>query len=153
LHPTFLSANLKKVFALVASAFNIPEVLLGTGRHELYLNLHQIIESGKLNALAQPWSIMSTCFSKVSVCIFLLRIIEHQNRNWNFFLCSLISLVVAVDCASSICILVQCQPLEKLWDPTVPGTCWSHHARNAMGCFQGSESRILNLYWMLLTTA
>jgi hypothetical protein len=151
LHHTFLSADLKEVSALVASAINIPEVLLGTGRHEFYLNLHQIIESGKLNTLAQPWSIMSTCLSKVSVCLFLLRIIEHQNRNWDFFLCCLISLVVAVDCACSISILVQCQPLEKLWNPTVSGTCWPHHARNAMGYFQGSESPIPNLYWMLLT--
>jgi hypothetical protein len=151
LHHTFLSADLKEVSALVASAINIPEVLLGTGRHEFYLNLHQIIESGKLNTLAQPWSIMSTCFSKVSVCLFLLRIIEHQNRNWDFFLWSLISLVVAVDCASSISILLQCQPLEKLWNPTVSGTCWSQYARNAMGFFQGSESPIPNLYRMLLT--
>jgi hypothetical protein len=138
---------LKKIFALVASAFNIPEVLLGTGRHEFYLNMHQIMESGKLNTLAQPWYIMSTCFSKVSVCLFLLRIIEHQNRNWDFFLCSLISLVVAVDCATSISILVQCQPLEKLWNPAVAGTCWSHHAQHATGCFQGSESPIPNVYW------
>jgi hypothetical protein len=104
------------------------------------------MESVKLSTLSAPWYIMSTCLSKVSVCLFLLRIIEHQNRNWDFYLYGLISLAIAVDCASSISILVQCQPLEKLWNPAAAGTCWPHHAKTAMGYFQGSEIPIPNLY-------
>jgi len=71
-----------KVLAIVGSGLNIPEGLYGFGRHAFDLTKHQRIEATKFSEFALPWLVMSTCFSKISICMFLLRVVEKQKRSW-----------------------------------------------------------------------
>ncbi|KAL9589098.1 MAG: hypothetical protein Q9203_002111 [Teloschistes exilis] len=64
------------ILAIVSTAFNIPEVQAGYGRHQATLSEIALIESLKWNYLATPLLVLSIAASKISICLMLLRILE-----------------------------------------------------------------------------
>lgn len=130
---------LAMILATVDTAINIPEVLRGEGRHEYYLTPDARIETLKLNDLTIPFVVMSPCFSKISICLFLLRIIGDANaRKKRRFLQSMIIILFFINTLDIITVLVQCRPLGKLWDPQIPGACWNPKVQAGFAYMQGA---------------
>ena len=62
---------------------------------------------------------------KLSVCLFILRVIGVTHRRTRYFIYLLIVVVAGIMVASVLIVTLQCFPLEKVWNLAVPGTCAS----------------------------
>ncbi|KAF6224620.1 hypothetical protein HO173_012963 [Letharia columbiana] len=78
----------------------------------------------KLLALSLPVGIFSGLCTRLSVCLFLLRIFRSI-RAWRWGLYAVMAFATAVVIPTHIILLAHCQPIRKQWDPLSPGTCWS----------------------------
>jgi len=132
-----ICSNERQVFAVVGAGFLCAEVHNGLGRHEYYLTLEQILTATRLGIVAQLWILMSTCLSKISGCLFLLRVIVHQNRTWDYFLYSLMILLFTINVGCSIAILVECRPVKGIWSILLAKSCWSSKTRLPLALLQG----------------
>ena len=124
--------------SVVSTGLNIRQVAVGGGRHEYYLTPPQIIESLKWVDFSEFLLFWSAAFTKISICIFVMRI--PNSKRLNYLLYSLMALVTFANGAAVIVFLAQCRPLEALWDPAVNGNCWNEEIYIGFGEFQGGWS-------------
>lgn len=103
--------------------------------------------------LAQPWLNMGSTLGKVSICLFVRRLVARV-RVWRIALAVQIILLLLVNLAYTFTTLLQCRPLEKLWKPEIAGSCWSISIQQNIGYFQGgmmnSKSRGQTLQAVML---
>lgn len=137
--PTVAGTDLLKLLAVVSTAFNVPEVLAGYGQHLYYLSQHQLVEAVKWNYLATPLLVCSLAASKISICLLLLRVLERiQAKFKRPFLYAVIAILAIIAVLSAGYCLGQCQPVSKLWNPTVPGHCKDPRIFVKLGYANGS---------------
>ena len=125
------------MIAIVAVSLICVAVHYGLGRHQFYLEsspklLQQLPRSMELLDISEVLVILSSMFTRVSICFFLLRIFGSV-RMWKRSLYGIIAFTVAVNIATASTTLVQCSPAQKSWNPLIPGTCWSRDTRLALG--------------------
>jgi hypothetical protein len=119
------------------------EVHYGTGRHAAFLTPSQITNSVKMIWLTTPFSTMSACFGKISIALFLMRIMDRsKGKASTRFLWSLIVGLFLVNLLLTIITFSQCTPVTFLWDRVNPnvsyhGTCWDSRVQQDYGYFQG----------------
>ncbi|KIW58019.1 hypothetical protein PV05_02571 [Exophiala xenobiotica] len=77
---------------------------------------------------------ISMCFMKVGIGLSLLRLNLSKPLNWAVVGCIILSLLVNLIVFPGI--FGQCQPMNKLWDPSVEGTCWPERASLAFAYTQ-----------------
>lgn len=94
------------------------------GRHIVYV-LPTLSEFLKVVTLAEIGVTIGVGFVKMSVCIFILRLIERTHRRVAMTLYSVMILNTAITLVAVFCIAFQCQPFHKIWHPSVPGKCFS----------------------------
>ncbi|KAK2773136.1 hypothetical protein FQN53_004282 [Emmonsiellopsis sp. PD_33] len=75
-------------------------VHFGTGRHVYYLDEYQKVQANKYNWISQGFHVMSTNWGKVSVALFLLRIINKGKRKKYIFYTGMVMLTVV----NSVCV-------------------------------------------------
>ena len=83
-------------------------------------------------------TIVSEMFTKISICFFLLRLFTTHKR-WRWFIYSIVFFIVAINSSSTVITIAQCRPISKIWDPSVPGSCWSPYVRVANSYYQGGQ--------------
>lgn len=110
----------------------------GYGQHIGCLSLNNIINANKVQAIGEVPIMVSTLFSRISVCFFLLRLFA-VNFAWRWILYSIIIVTAATNIACAAAIPLQCHPRAKMWNPALPGTCWSQEVEVAIGQIQGGE--------------
>ncbi|KAK4458515.1 hypothetical protein QBC42DRAFT_314328 [Cladorrhinum samala] len=93
----------------------------------------------EFSILGQPWYLMSVTLSKISICLFFMKLLGRA-RQWRILLSVLIVFMAAVNFAFSLTVNLQCRPLEKLWNPSVDGGCWNPSVQRDFGYFQGAFS-------------
>lgn len=76
-----------------------------------------------LLSLSVPVGVFSTLCSRLSICIFLLRIFRSV-RAWRWGLYTIMAFATAVTISTAIILLAECRPIQKKWDPLLPGSCW-----------------------------
>ena len=116
---------------------NILGVRSGVGRHQYYLELNQIIEALKWSQLSRLFFVLVTFFTKVSICLFVIRI--PQDRNVSTFLWITIGLLAITNVAWFIEFLAQCRPIAGLWDPTIAANCWNPYIEVDFDYTQGGK--------------
>jgi len=72
--------------------------------------------------LAAPWLGFAATLSKISICFFFLRTIGKA-RPWNLLLGFMIVILAILNLVSAMVSNLQCRPLEKLWNPSIEGSC------------------------------
>ncbi|KAI8623563.1 hypothetical protein F5Y19DRAFT_492524 [Xylariaceae sp. FL1651] len=97
-------------------------------------NLQRALE---FDYLAQPWVNIGSTLSKVSICLFIRRLVARV-RVWRIVLAIQVILLLIVNLAYTFTTLLQCRPLEKLWKPLIPGQCWSLGIQQDIGYAQGA---------------
>lgn len=113
-----------KLLAIVSTAFNVPEVVAGYGRSRYHLSSHQLSEALKWNYLATPLLVLSLAASKISICVFLLRVLRQTRAKLGrLFPYVIIAILTIIAVPSAGYCLGQCQPTAKLWDINAPGHC------------------------------
>jgi len=131
------------ILSIVTLALDGVQVHYGLGRHQYYLVFSQELMDGlteaiKYGYITQMTLILSTMFTRVSICLFLLKIFGSR-KVWKYGLYAIMAFAVTTNIASAVTVPVQCTPIEKLWNPMVPGTCWSLGVQIGMGDFQGGK--------------
>jgi len=129
-----------QTLSCISTAFNVTQLDHGGGRHTYYLQLPQAIESSKYVDLAQLFLIIITCITKVSICLFLIRI--PNSKRLIHFLYVLMGALILVNGLCAIVYILQCRPFQALYDPTVTGQCWSIQIYKIFGYIQGSMSSV-----------
>ncbi|KAL5340223.1 hypothetical protein BJX70DRAFT_361843 [Aspergillus crustosus] len=116
----------------------------GSGQHAADLSEYQRVQSTKFNWLSQGFHVMSTNWGKVSVALFLLRIIDKVKHHRPVVLGGIVFLTIV----NSVCVFTiygQCSPTARLWDADVEGTCWEPSVQKNYAFFQGSTSALSDL--------
>ncbi|KAI4207934.1 MAG: hypothetical protein LQ346_000271 [Caloplaca aetnensis] len=121
----FVVASL--IVGIVGAAFLTKLVEFGGGRHIYCLPRGHIYPVLKWSLLAQICNVIGIGLVKISVCLCVLRLVDRARRRLSQFLWVLIAFVAASHFVQVLIFLIQCRPLNALWDPTVKGTCFSAH--------------------------
>lgn len=95
--------------------------------------------------LSQPWLTMSSTLSKVSICLFFLRLVSRI-RAWKIVLGAQASMLVLVALIYCFTTFLQCRPLEKLWNVSVDGECWGMDVQHGIEYFQGAYDVFSGLF-------
>ncbi len=113
----------------------------GLGRHIYSLPEEQITPAIKWDFVQSLPLGLAAMFTKISIFILLRRLFvnHHTKWTWRWTLHFVNSVNIAANIASATTVLPQCTPINKLWDPTVPGSCWPPSTQAAVGIFQGGD--------------
>ncbi len=133
------------MLGLIASVTELIGVYYGgLGRHSFYLTPRQRMQASMYSVISQAFCIMALGFAKVSICISLLRIIRGAKASWTrYALWGTVVLQFVVNTVVMICLLVQCQPTQKIWNQKSPGHCWNPIVLVRLTQLQGGESSYL----------
>ncbi|KAL2255276.1 hypothetical protein VTK26DRAFT_3701 [Humicola hyalothermophila] len=95
---------------------------IGYGKHNDNIAKENFNYVLLLNYLAGFFSILATCWSKISFAITLLRLASSKGiKHALWFVIVTVNLVLG---ANATIHFVQCWPPERLWKPESSGTCW-----------------------------
>ncbi|KAL6716583.1 hypothetical protein ACLMJK_006150 [Lecanora helva] len=119
-------------------------VQYGLGKHIGCVLPTHLFQLSKLLIVGEVLLVFSTLFSRVSICLFLLRLFT-VNRSWRWVLYTIIGLTTAVNVVLAATNVSQCKPRAKLWNPTLPGKCWDDEVILGIAYFQGAVSVVLDL--------
>lgn len=127
--------QIKKVLFIGYTTLCTVAAFNGFGNHLEDLGLPQGIIAIKWEIAAQTFNIAAIGTSKSSVAVFLLRIV---NRKLHFWMLWFAIGSTAFVCASCIVFMfAQCTPLESIFNPSLPHTCYLNFTVNAI--FSGSK--------------
>ena len=118
-------------------------VLSGLGNHLDLLFGPQLVKANLWSWVGQIVAVQAIGFGKIAVIAFLLRIQNraHSMKNtvlvWILYFIGFSNVVINID--QMILILLQCDPVPKLWNQELPGTCHHIQRTNNVAYFQGSK--------------
>lgn len=100
--------------------------------------LEYITTALKWSSIAAPIGILSGLCTRISVCLFLLRIFGTK-KAWRSGLYTIMVFATIVVIPTIVSLLAQCSPVRKLWNPRLPGSCWLPRTVVDIGYFNGCE--------------
>ncbi|KAH8429171.1 uncharacterized protein LDX57_006840 [Aspergillus melleus] len=136
---------LSLVSALVCSALVQVGVSYGLGLHATDItNPEAKIQAFKYTVIAPNFSMVSTTTGKISVVIFLLRLMGPTASAWRrWFLYILTVISIGMNILAVIVVIGFCRPAEKIWRPETPGSCFSLQLQLVAGTAQACEWKVL----------
>lgn len=129
----------KQVSAIVCSVLVTVATQYGLGRHMASItSTHDQVLAHKYTIINPIPSIIASACGKVSVLIFLLRLMGHAAKRWHLImLWTACALMVCINVFAIVIIVGFCYPAVAIWDPSVQGSCMS--------------PSILSVYWSFLS--
>lgn len=106
----------------IAVSINTYLVSLGFGRHMWTISDENKKTINLFTILVATFGILATTTSKTSFAVTLYRIATNQ---WMKYF--LIFIIVTINISMNLVWIfgfAKCTPVERVWDKTVPGTCW-----------------------------
>ena len=124
--------------------FQTISVHYGFGRHIADLSPDQISRSELHDWIFNTVIIVSFTLGKVAIVAFILRIegisIKSYKKRFLYFLAISVSMV---NIGMIVICWVQCHPVRKIWDDSIPGTCNGRETVKKYGYFHGSTNPLL----------
>ncbi|KAK1753389.1 putative PTH11-type G-protein coupled receptor protein [Echria macrotheca] len=109
------------IFSVILGALVMGAAASGLGRHISDLELGDVSTTIKLTYVADIFYKLSLNMTKISI---LLLYVRRFVAPWFTASCRvMLGLMAAFLVATTITTIVQCTPVNALWDPTVAGTC------------------------------
>ena len=108
---------------------------IGGYRHVYYLTDEQIIEALKINFILRVPVYLSYASVKASIGAFILRIVRKRRRWQELVIWTTVILTALVNIVACIMLFLQCTPVEVVWNPWAPGTCWDKRIQTEFGIF------------------
>ncbi|KAI9815086.1 MAG: hypothetical protein M1827_002929 [Pycnora praestabilis] len=119
------------------------EIQNGLGRHEYYLTPIQRKRFRKFGWVDWMQTFLNLMFTKIAICLFLLRIMSSKWLVRTMY--SLIGILVVFHAICVFLFLGVCRPLSAYWDPDVEGKCLSDHQVEYIIIAQGAFSVVTDL--------
>ncbi|VUC25086.1 unnamed protein product [Clonostachys rosea] len=138
----------------IAVSINSYIVTLGFGRHMATISDENLKTINLYTILVAAFGIIATTTSKTSFALTLYRIVT-TDRWMKYFL---IFVIVTINISMNLVWIfgfAKCTPTEKVWDSSVPGTCWNKQKLTKYQLFAAYYSAILDfvlafLPWKIL---
>lgn len=112
----FLLHVLYTIFVSVATKYGLGRLFADVGNPDVYWT------AVMYEVFSQVAGLMAIGVGKLAVGCFLLRIVVSQMQR--AFIYVFLGLTAFITLFASITVVVQCIPVQKTWNPTLPGTCW-----------------------------
>ena len=97
------------------------------------------IKAFKYTVIAPNFSVVSTTTGKISIVIFLLRLLGPASTSFQrWFLYALTFVSICMNILAIVVIMGFCIPAEKIWRPETPGSCMSPTLQLVAGMAQAS---------------
>jgi len=128
----------------VGKGFVVTETSYGLGQHRSSLSIENYRNFLKYYYLdtAQFFVALATC--KISICLFLLRLSQFDRLKR--VLWALIGFLVTSHLILFLLVVLQCNPVHKVWDLGTPGRCFSPQKIVNINIVQaGESSRSVNI--------
>ena len=122
----------------MSTIFNVKQVAAGGGRHAVYLTFPQLVEQTKYYTLSEALLLWMTALTKISVCIFVMRI--PNSKRLKDFLLLVIAYLAIINSVIIVVFLAQCKPIQALWNPTIHGSCLRRDVITGLAYLQGGSS-------------
>lgn len=119
------NGSLAQVSALVTTALVTVSTRYGFGRHiELIVDSKVRSEAIKYTLIAPAISLFASGFAKISVVLFLKRILGAASSVWHGrVLNACTGIMICVNIFAVVIIVFYCYPVSGSWDPTVHAKC------------------------------
>ncbi|KAL2847754.1 hypothetical protein BJY01DRAFT_262874 [Aspergillus pseudoustus] len=134
--------------AVICSALVEVGIHYGLGRHTSDIpDPKTRVQAAKYTVIPSCFSMASTTTGKLSVAVFLLRLLGQSATNaqgWSLYILSVVSISW-----NTICVIAVggfCRPSEKIWRPEVPGSCFSVDFQLVVGTSQASFNAFADLF-------
>ena len=112
----------------------------GTSNHEALLSYDDLVLANLWSWIGQVVAISAAATGRFAVIAFLLALqgASHPKLKWVLYIVGAAQAII--NGVEIILIMLQCNPVNKLWDPEVPGTCDLIAICSKVGFLQGSKS-------------
>lgn len=121
----------------IGAALVSAEVRYGFGMHQNCLNAHQLQEFQKYVYGEWIQTFASLMWTKVSICLFLLRI-PITKRLIRPLQLGVVVLILS-NVVLTLCWILQCRPLDAAWNTTIKGQCLSRGQKQRIILAQASR--------------
>ncbi|RMZ88128.1 hypothetical protein DV736_g4652, partial [Chaetothyriales sp. CBS 134916] len=128
---------LAMVTMLVVLGLVVTAAKNGLGRHFIYTEMPHAVFGIMLLRITEFMLIISTVFVKISISLFLMKLFI-RSKPWKIFLWNFIAFNTITSLLDAAFIFPQCTPVQRNWNKSVEGHCWSDAAINGIGIMQGS---------------
>ena len=132
-------ANCVELLSVVNFGLAIARISSGFGRHIYYLSPEQITFTTKLEYVQVLLFMLSCMFTRMCICLTLLRIFT-TNLVWKTVLYIILAFIVVTGISSVIISIPQCNPIAKFWNPNINGSCWSPQVQTRLFFYHGSKA-------------
>lgn len=134
------AADKFQVLLCFSQAFFIVSVVYGIGAHVHGLRPQDIVVAMRTSWINMVSAIIAIVTGKLAIIAFLDQIRgRHKGRPWFLWFIGASNIVVNITVV--ITIFLQCSPVEKIWDDSIPGECGGRSFNMKYAYFQGSTSR------------
>ncbi len=110
-----------QVLTIVGAILILLEVLNGLGRHEYYLTPTQRRHFQKFSWVDWMQTFLTLMLTKISICLFLLRIMVERWLRRPVY--ALIGILIVFHMTCVFLFLGVCRPLRSYWELGVDGVC------------------------------
>lgn len=125
-------------------SFIFVSVHFGVGKHSAFVSLPDQLEGLKYSHALQPPWVFSLLFTRVSVCLFLLRLFS-TNRKRQYALYAFIGFMTVISISIVLTpTLGYCRPRMKYWYPLRPGKCVTAKVRDGINYY--TTGKLLYLF-------
>ena len=115
-------AHATQLGTVIGGGLDFVEIHYGFGRPEFYLTQHQIREYRKYAYGEWIQTFATLMFTKISICLFLIRIPTAKSLIRP--LQAAVVILVVTNIIFTVLWIVQCRPLEGAWVKEVKATCF-----------------------------
>ncbi|KAH8889260.1 hypothetical protein GQ53DRAFT_690401 [Thozetella sp. PMI_491] len=122
-------------------------VNIGFGKYPCDIDFDKFSDIGLSANLGQTFGLLAIVWSKTSFAFTLLRLVDGKIKALIWLI--IISMNIAV-CLEAMITWLQCDPVSRTWDPTVPGMCWQKDVINGYGIFISVYSGVMDIVLALL---
>ncbi|GJN77429.1 O-methyltransferase [Purpureocillium lilacinum] len=124
--------------ALSAQVLMTVSARFGLGNHEGLLSDADIVQTNFWSWMAQVLAILAMAVGRIAVIAFLITLQARTNVTGRWVLYLVGAAQGLINLGEVVLILRQCDPIQKLWDHNVPGTCDLVLVCSQVGFAQGS---------------
>ncbi|KAK3938971.1 hypothetical protein QBC46DRAFT_355427 [Diplogelasinospora grovesii] len=135
------------VFFLADGIMSRLVVNLGVGKYPCDIDPRNLSLIGLEGNIGNTVGTLAVVWSKTSFAVTLLRLTEGKTKM--FVWAIIISMNIAMG-LSALFTWIECTPIPKTWDRTIPGTCWDTKVSNGYGIFAGCLSGVCDIVLALL---
>lgn len=131
---------------IVAHALITYEVTLGLGKHIWDIDPQTLHKLGIIPHVSDTMGLLSLLFSKTSFGFTMLRLTSNRI---NMLIWVFITSMAILFLALILVIWLQCTPLAKTWNPTLPGSCIGELVITVCSTVTVSTFTITRCRWMV----